>query len=121
MNTRSFTAGRGLVRHQVAHNRQEESASNPTETASSISSEDTSAIDFVIRMNLLPFLPVNPIPTQAYNNILGAYLAKSINTIYEDHYMVEEPVFNTIWATEQKSHTTLITMVDSTTPFKGLL
>ena len=112
MNTRFFTAGRGLVRHQVAHNRQEESASNPTETASIISSEDTSAIDF-IRMNLLPFLPVNPIPTQAYNNILGAYLAKSINTIYEDHYMVGEPVFNTIWATGQKSHTALIRMVDS--------
>ena len=109
----SFTTGRGYARHQLAQKRHEESASTTTETASSIISADSRDIDSVIRANLSPFLPVNPILKQAYNIILGAYLAKSINTIYEDHYMVEEPVFNTIWATGQKIHTALIRMIDS--------
>ena len=83
---RYFTTGRGLGRHQAAHNRQEVSAADSisTNTASSISAVDTSAIDSTVRANLPPFLPVNPIPTQAYNNIPGADFANSINAIYDE-------------------------------------
>ena len=58
---RSFTTGRGYARHQLAQKRHEEAASTYTETASSIISADTTAIDYVIRANLPPFLPDNPI------------------------------------------------------------
>ena len=87
----SFTTGRGLARHQVAHNRQEEPVSTPTETASSIRSEDpTAAIDSVIRANLPPFVPVNPIPTQAYNNIPGTDLANPVWSYLKISHVLQE-------------------------------
>ena len=71
---------------QAAYNRQEGSVADsiPTGRALSISSASTSAIDSVIRANTPPFLPVNPLPTQAHNNISGADFANSINAIYEE-------------------------------------
>ena len=82
---RSFTTGRGLGRHQVTHNRQEGSAEvSIPNTASLINSADTSSIDTIIRANLPPFLPVNPIPSHGYNNISGAEFVNFINVIYEE-------------------------------------
>ena len=122
MNTCSFPTGKGLARHQVAQNRQEESASNPTETASSISSKDTSAIDSVIWANLPPFLPVNPIPTQAYN-IPGADLAKSINALYEEIITWRKNLFPIPFGQQGKSHTALLSewlTLYNNTSFQGI-
>ena len=89
----SFTTGTGIARHQVAHNRQEEPVSTPTETASSIRSEDpTAANDSVIRANLPPFVPVNPIPTQAYNNIPDTDLANPVWSYLKISHVLQDAV-----------------------------
>ena len=113
--SRPFTTGRGLGRHQAEHNRQEGSAADsiPTDRALSISLADTSAIDSVIRANLHPFLPDNPIPTQAHNIISGADFANSINAIYEEIISWRKNLFSIPSRQRQKSHTTTIRMVDS--------
>ena len=122
---RSFTTGRGLARHQVAHNRQEEPVSTPTETASSIRSEDpTAAIDSVIRANLPPFVPVNPIPTQAYNNIPGADFANSINAIYEEIITWKKNLFSIPSGQQGKKVIHLLsewmTLYNNNTSFQGI-
>ena len=102
--------------------RQEESASNPTETDSSISSKDTSAIDSVIWANLSPFLPVNPIPTQAYN-IPGADLAKSINALYEEIITWRKNLFPIPFGQQGKSHTVILSewlTLYNNTSFQGI-
>ena len=119
---RSFTTGRGLARHQVAHNRHEESASTTTKTASSIISADTTAIDYVIRANLPPFLPDNPIHKTGIQHP-RCNLANPINAIYEDIITWRKNYFSILSRQQgKKSHTALIRMVDISTPhFKGVL
>ena len=113
----SCTTGRGLGRHQAAHNRQEGSAADsiPIDKALSISSASTSAIDSVTRANLPPFLPVKRIPTQTHNNISGAGFANSINAIYEEIISWRKNLFSIPSIQQGKN------VIQSTLPFKGLL
>ena len=84
--SRSFGTGRGLGIHQATHNRHagSDADSTPTDTVPSNNSTNTAADDSINRVNLPPFLPVNPLPAQAYNNIPGAEFANTINDIYEE-------------------------------------
>ena len=117
---RSFTTGRGLARNKVAHNRHEESASTTTETVSSIISADTTAIDYVIRANLPPFLPDNPIHKTGIQHP-RCNLANPINALLKISLHGGRTYFIPSGQQGKKVIQLLSEWLTTTPPFKGLL
>ena len=80
----SFTTRRGYTRHELAQKRHEESAFL-TPKQPHLSFQQTPHLLILLSGQIcFPFIPVNPIPKQAYNIIPGADLANPSNAIYEE-------------------------------------